>query len=695
MNSSINSKTESPFHAGEQLIQQQLGVREKMERFGSRVIRDHMPEQHQEFYAQLPFVFVAHADKEGWPWASMLFNPPGFIQSTDNRTLRINAQPVAGDPLADEMTSGTRLGLLGIELSSRRRNRMSGRIKRVTANSFELIVDQTFGNCPQYIQSREPIYINPGSQPDPAKTELDRLDQQAKTLIADSDTFFVASYVNNGSGQASEGADLSHRGGKPGFVRVDNDTTLTIPDYLGNNHFNTLGNFVENAQAGLLFIDFTNGHLLTLTGTVEILWNSPDVQYFTGAERLWRFHIDHGRWLKNALPFRWSQPKYSPNTLLTGSWPEQQAARNADILRNSWQSYTVVNIINENLFIKSFYLQPPANQKPIFEAGQFLTLKATIQGKETIRTYTVSSAPSDPLLRISVKHESASDEHPAGVFSSYLHQQIEIGSVIAVKAPTGSFVFNANKPSPLVLLSAGIGITPMLAIARHALLESVRTRNQVSIIFISSARNANERAFFDELNELAKNSNNQLRIFWALSQPEPNLQIGGDFQHHGRIDKDCLQSLLPATVCNVYLCGPGGFMQSQYDNLRLLGIPDQNIYAEAFGPSSLQRDISPSVIDANQQAATEAIVNFARSGVEQAWSTADGNLLEFAEAHGLTPAYGCRSGQCGACKVRLIAGKVVYPTKINTPANADEVILCCAVPAHTEANEDTHMELDL
>jgi ferredoxin/predicted pyridoxine 5'-phosphate oxidase superfamily flavin-nucleotide-binding protein len=126
-----------------------------MERFGSRVIRDYMPDQHREFYGQLPFIFVGHADKAGWPWASILFNKPGFITSSDDKTLDINALPVTGDPLADGLQPGTRLGLLGIEPPTRRRNRLAAHIVEHTDEHIHLAVDQAFGNCPQYIQTRE------------------------------------------------------------------------------------------------------------------------------------------------------------------------------------------------------------------------------------------------------------------------------------------------------------------------------------------------------------------------------------------------------------------------------------------------------------------------------------------------------------------------------------------------------------
>ena len=323
-NSTDNPTGNSPFHRGEQLLQERLGVREKMERFGRKVIRDFMPRWHRDFYQQLPFVLVGHADDQGWPWASMLFNPPGFISSRDEHSVSINAVPVAGDPLVNSLKVGVRLGLLGIELPTRRRNRLAAHISEVSDEGVDLIVDQAFGNCPKYIQDRELVIVDPNTILAPEVEPITTLSSEARSLIERSDTFFVASYNGTGGGQASDGADVSHRGGKPGFIRVDGNT-LTIPDYSGNNHFNTLGNFHETPKAGLLFVDFENGHLLTLTGTVELLWSSDEAQNFSGAERLWKFHLDHGYYQKNVLPLRWHFNDYSPNTLLTGSWGEAKA----------------------------------------------------------------------------------------------------------------------------------------------------------------------------------------------------------------------------------------------------------------------------------------------------------------------------------------------------------------------------------
>ena len=678
----------SPFHQGEQKIQHRLGVREKMERFGRQVIRDFMPEQHQEFYAQLPFILVAHADQQGWPWASLLFNQPGFISAVDNKHIQINASPVLGDPLNDAMEQGDRWGLLGIELETRRRNRLAAHINHVSEKGVELVVDQAFGNCPQYIQKRQLNTIDPHLMPSAQVLELTQFDQSAIDLISHSDTFFVASFIANGSDAISEGADVSHRGGKPGFIRVDDAYSLTIPDYLGNFHFNTLGNFLENPKAGLLFIDFTQGHLLTLTGTVEILWDSPDTEFFAGAERLWTFRIDHGRWLKNVLPLRWDLQEYSPNTSLTGSWREAEAAQKAESLSNTWQPYRVTKIVQESSVIKSFYLQAPVDQTPQFQAGQFLTLKTAIDGKDQIRTYTLSSAPGDQDFRISIKLD--------GIFSSFMHQHSAIDDVLFAKAPTGSFTLNTASYRTAVLISAGIGITPMIAMARDILQQAVRTRSIRPVTMICSARNNEQRAFYAELNEIAQSSEGHIRVVWALSQPESHLQFGTDYQHHGRLSRQLLQAELPSSDYEVYLCGPNAFMQDQYNNLRDLGLSDKRIFAEAFGPSALIRDVSPETqVPQSLPIAEQAIVNFSESKFEQTWSKDDGSLLEFAEAHGLNPEYGCRSGQCGACKVKLMQGKVSIQQTISTDLQQDEILLCCSVPAADLENEVSRLEIQL
>ncbi|MGH8848225.1 MAG: pyridoxamine 5'-phosphate oxidase family protein, partial [Polaromonas sp.] len=146
------------FHEGERAVQERVGVRERLEQLGPRVIRDFMPDQHREFFGQLPFVIAGTVDGSGQPWASVLAQPPGFIRSPDPQQLVLQAQPLWGDPLQDTLANGAPIGLLGIEPHTRRRNRMNGVVQGVSASGFGVALSQSFGNCPKYIQAREPVY---------------------------------------------------------------------------------------------------------------------------------------------------------------------------------------------------------------------------------------------------------------------------------------------------------------------------------------------------------------------------------------------------------------------------------------------------------------------------------------------------------------------------------------------------------
>ena len=229
-------------------------------------IRDFMPEQHRHFFAQLPYVFLGAVDAAGWPLATLLTGHPGFVQSPDPVTLHIAALPDAGDPAAETLAADRDIGILGIDFSTRRRNRANGRIQSLDTGGITIAVNQSFGNCPQYIQQRvvASSRVEPAAAVPTPVESFDHLDEAAQAAIERADTFFVASRSRAGSG-AANGADISHRGGRPGFVRVDGDV-LTIPDFRGNRYFNTLGNLAAEPRASLLFVDFETGDLLQLQG---------------------------------------------------------------------------------------------------------------------------------------------------------------------------------------------------------------------------------------------------------------------------------------------------------------------------------------------------------------------------------------------------------------------------------------------
>lgn len=685
---SVSDLNSSPFHRGEQEMQARLGVRDNMERFGSRVIRDHLPEQHQDFYQQLPYLFLGHVDQQGWPWASMLVGRPGFITSPDSTHLNIAATPIVGDPLANNLTRGAAVGVVGVELNTRRRNRLSAEVDNSDVDSFSLKVRQSFGNCPQYIQARE---MSAQAAGESVGVEIDSstsLNTEMKALIQSSDTFFVSSYLADESGHASEGVDVSHRGGQPGFVRVDDDKQLTIPDYAGNFHFNTLGNFIENPKAGLLFIDWNQGHVLMLTGHAEIIWDDEQLPFFAGAERLWQFRMVEGVYLKNAIKVKWSFNSWSPNTLLTGSWDAANERQKAHKLGMAWRSYTVEQIVDESETIRSFYFVPEEGSNTDFSPGQFLTVRATINSSSVIRTYTVSSAPADPYYRISVKRD--------GKFSKYLHEQFAVGDTIELRAPTGDFVFDASEHKPAVLIAAGVGITPMISMLRHALLENVRVRHLRNIHLVLLARNNAQRAFYKEIQALTQKFPGQFKVTWCLSRPEDSLKPGLDYQYRGRLTHNVLGDLVDTTESDFYLCGPPEFMQSTYDLLTALNISDEQIFAEAFGPAAIKRNQAEvSAVESADEALVTVLDASGQQLMEQRWQPSEGNLLDFAENHGLSLPFSCRSGRCGACSTRLLAGKLVYDRPVSAPNDSETALLCCALPAAADETDEVLQKLTL
>lgn len=691
LNTTADNRDNSPFHAGEKDIQNRVGKREIMEGFGQRAIRPFMPDQHRDFYHQLPFIVVGAVDEDGWPWASLLSGQPGFIRSPDKKTLSISTVGAPGDPVRNAIRPGAPLGLVGIEMHTRRRNRINGRVSELTDRGFSVSVDQSFGNCPQYIQHRDINFIREPGQPGISGEAVlfTRLDEKANALIAGSDTFFVSSYVQAQDNPVTEGVDVSHRGGRPGFVKIDGKT-LTIPDFPGNYHFNTLGNFLINPKAGLVFADFATGDLLLLTGTVELLWDGhEDVSAFKGAQRGWRFTLDHGVWLDDALPFRSTLGEFSPNCLLTDTWIDSDARKSAEANRQTWREFRIVKTVDESSVIRSFYLEPADGDVLLpFQAGQFLTIRVVPNGggKPVIRTYTVSSAPSDPFYRISIKREED------GTASRYFHDVLKPGDTIEAKAPIGSFYIDPTETRPAVLIAGGVGITPIVSMARHIAMEGLRTRHLRRLTILHSAQTTDQRAFAKDFRDLEQGTGGQIRYFSMISKPGATEKSGEDFNGIGHITADVLRQILPLDDYDILLCGPPPFMQALYDILRELGVRDMRIFAEAFGPASLKRIPDEGMPQAfPTEEADEAIVTFAQSGFEQRWNKGDATLLELAEAHGINPEFSCRGGSCGTCATNMKSGKIAYRTVPTADHGDDEVLICCAVPAKGTNN----IELDL
>lgn len=310
----------SPFHQSEIDIQRRLGLDEKVARTTKGFIRPYMPEQHQDFFSQLTFVVVTLIDDNGSPWVVPLFGSSGFIQAADSRTLEIHATSALFEHLDATPSIGAKIGLLGIQLETRRRNRVNGVIQNVTDQCIVLTVEQSFGNCPQYIQQRQAQ--NTKNQTNPIEVELaweSSLSQESMQLIQSADTFFIGSRSKIIDDDPRNGLDASHRGGLPGFIKVEK-SALLFPDFSGNRFFNTLGNIESDGRVGLWVSNFESGHAVLISGEAKILWNDKRVEQLEGAERIVQVNVERSCYVKQMLPVEWELVAISPSLKRTGIW---------------------------------------------------------------------------------------------------------------------------------------------------------------------------------------------------------------------------------------------------------------------------------------------------------------------------------------------------------------------------------------
>ena len=295
----------TPFHEGERSVQERAGVSRMADKIGTGV-DDSIPPPAQEFLRRRYVVQLGSVSPRGAVWGSQRVGPPGFMTCPDERTVRIEAAAVPGDPLLENLRGDPRLGLLAIDLPTRRRYRVNGRAFLEGDEVIAIRVDQAYGNCPKYIQRREPVEaldVHPADR-DVAHGAV--LTEPQRTFVESADTFFLA------TAHPDAGADVSHRGGRPGFVRVSGERMLVWPDYAGNTMFMSLGNLAVNPHAGLLFVDFDSGTTLQLTGRARVDWDAARAATFPGAQRVVELEIDETVETRNASPLRWKLVEPSP-----------------------------------------------------------------------------------------------------------------------------------------------------------------------------------------------------------------------------------------------------------------------------------------------------------------------------------------------------------------------------------------------
>jgi uncharacterized protein len=357
--------------------------------------------------------------------------------------------------------------------------------------------------------------------------------------------------------------------------------------------------------------------------------------------------------------------------------PHPASENDAPTTWTGFQPFRIVRREVENAAgdIASFYLEPePPMALPMFKPGQYLTFRFDLpnepgQADQTvIRCYSLSDRPRDDHYRITVKRT------PEGRVSNYLHDQVETGTRVMVKAPSGRFHLIDQPPRPQVLIAGGIGITPMLSML-YSLLE---LGYEQDIWLFYGIRNGREAVMLPRLRELAE-YHSQFHLRLCFSRPEATDRPGADYHHSGHIDTRLLQRELPLNRYRFYLCGPAALMEDLVPGLETIGVPAADIHYEAFGPSSLKRPAKPPV--QNQDPVNESWkVNFYKSGKSAIWDGSHDSLLSFAEAEGIVVDSVCRSGSCGSCQTYIESGEVIYRERPESEIEDGHCLLCVGRP---------------
>lgn len=386
----------------------------------------------------------------------------------------------------------------------------------------------------------------------------------------------------------------------------------------------------------------------------------------------------------------------------------ESSTRGLEYDASHWQSnreFKVVRKEAESDSVSSFYLQPSDNQVlPAFRAGQFLTFEFDIpdEVEPVIRQYSLSDGPANSrYYRISVKRQGSPPgrlDLPQGKSSCYLHDCIEVGSVLRVRPPRGRFFLDENSDQPVVLLSGGVGLTPMMS-----MLETIVARTpDRPAWFIHACENGEVHAFDDRTGEIAKNHPAITRHI-CYRMPSTGDMLGRDFDSEGYVTTETLRRLLPLDNYLFYLCGPGPFMTAMYNNLLTLSVNEDRIFYEFFGPATVLKEYRESGYTVIEKSAENKVLQpppisqqepanvridssspytvvFSKSGITSIWDDESHSILDFAEAQGLQPDFSCRAGVCGTCRCKITDGEVEYFEQPLDPPGDGDVLLCCSRP---------------
>merc|ERR1712157_546543 len=575
---------------GELAVQARMGVSDTA-KFRSAHQKTCLRKPAQDFYAELPFVVISAQDADGRMWTSMVASRDGTpcLSDLSSKSFVLRAGSLsASDALHSALVPGTAVGLIGINFSTRARTRTNCTVESVASNGdVRLKVEICASHCPQYITQRtykpsikgngtatespmeissEHVALAAAAQPSTISSRLTLDDPEIRPLIDEADTFFIGSAYGRraGDSDARHGADASNRCGNPGFVRVTGPNTLSFDNYNGNQMYSTLGNITKDPRVGLTFFDWSTGDLLQLSGIASIDFTPAAEQQekgrSTGERGMQVVHIRVDSVVKVAqgIPGTWKKARSRP--------------------------LVISRKVDESEGVVSFYLEAPPSAPSLapFKAGQHMPV--LINGLN--RSYSLSGNPScAESYRISVKK--------IGQVSSVLHGR-KVGEVVECLPPAGSFGPASLKASgddseavdAVVLVAAGVGITPMVSMAYAA--------NKPTAV-VHAVRNAKQWPFHDEFKSISAQAGVPIELRAFLSRPEEedlNLVAATEKSESDwkiaarRMNSEDLLKVaedLGASRPLFCFCGPLPFSAPLMAALEDAGIPAANIKSESFG----------------------------------------------------------------------------------------------------------------
>ena len=344
------------------------------------------------------------------------------------------------------------------------------------------------------------------------------------------------------------------------------------------------------------------------------------------------------------------------------------------------RKFRIRDKVDEGGGICSFYLVPHDGKAlPPFLPGQYLTfnLRLPNRDKPLVRCYPLSDSPfQTEYYRVSIKRLGPPPKQPdvpPGLSSNFFHDELRAGDIVDVKAPSGVFYLDLSKHRPIVLIGGGVGLTPMVSML-NAICDS---GSQREVWFFYGVRNGDEYIMKEHLEALQTEHEN-VHIRLCFSNPKEGEIEGQDYHHAARVSVELFKKVLPSNNYEYYMCGPPPMMESITTDLREWGVPDVDVYLEAFGPASVKKK-TPLDQDLLEQPQGQ-VITFARSGKKVTWEGGHNSILDIAEANGVELDFGCRAGSCGTCITAVKTGEVNYMEEPGVVPEEGSCLACIAVP---------------